>query len=365
LTAFAKALAERGFSVAGVVQATQRDAEGRKVDMALVDVTTGQGRSFSQRLGQGSQSCTVDEQALCETAGALSHALHQGRDLVIFSKFGHLEVEGRGFRQEFAEALAAGIPVLCTVPPDVVGDWLAFTGGRGQVLAADLAALWRWWGPHALYADLAQAAAQHPQAATARCHSVTGGPRWVMVEGPQGCGLAPLPPSLPKGALGQNLVGRPLAQIAQALPLACPDPAGGASGTEPWQGALALAALNALLNSHAAGDATPASGLVVDHPPGLGWYDDRCPSLTLPAQGLADYRLPGWVQGLDPESTDLGLSGVATPLCDRLGAYGFARLAGVVFSDPGLCAELVLSPDCTEERLAHACGGGVVLQGSR
>lgn len=359
LTAFASALAERGFSVAGVVQATQRDALGRKVDMALVDVITGQGRSFSQRLGAGSQSCTVDEQALCETAGALSQALHDGRDLVIFSKFGHLEVEGRGFRQEFAEALAAGIPVLCTVPPDVVADWLAFTGGRGQVLAADPAVLWRWWGPHALYADLAHAAAAHPLAAQARCTRVTVGPRWVMVEGPTGCGLAPLD-GVVSGSV-EGLVGRPLAEMAQALPLAAPNPTGGASAATAWQGALGLAALNALINGTAKGEPVAAVSVVADAPAGLGWRDATSEPLRLPAHGLADYRLPVWLAGLDVEGTDVVLSGVATPLCDRLWNYGLSRLEGGVITDPAACADALSNPACTEAMLlSNGCGSKVL-----
>jgi nucleoside-triphosphatase THEP1 len=360
LTAFANALAERGFSVAGVVQATQRDAQGRKVDMALVDVTTGQGRSFSQRLGQGSQSCTVDEQALCETAGALAQALHQGRDLVIFSKFGHLEVEGRGFRQEFAEALAAGIPVLCTVPPDVVGDWLAFTGGRGQVLAADPALLWRWWGAHALYADLAHAAAVHPLALSACCEGVTVVPLWVLFEGPSGCGLAPLDGVVAESLDG--LIGRPLAEMAQALPLAAPNPAGGGSKVTAWHGALGLAALNALMNGGAAAEPAEAASVVVDRPVGLGWRDATTESLLLPAQGLADYRLPMWLEGLDADVTHIGLSGVAAPLCDRLAAYGFSQVAGVVVTDPIACAEAILDPDCTEAMLAARGSVGKRLQ---
>jgi nucleoside-triphosphatase THEP1 len=382
LAAFAQQLQDRGFRVAGVLQQTHRDPQGRKLDMALVDVTTGAVRSFSQKLGRGSQSCTVDEQALCRTAGDLAHALSTDPDLVIFSKFGPLECEGRGFRQEFAQALAAGLPVLSTVPADAVKGWLTFTGGQGRVLSPERSSLsadlWAWWGPYGLYADLAAAARTHSQAATARCLSLQIGPRWLMVQGPEGCGVAPLPAQATTAecaALTKAAQDQPLAALAQTLPPS--------SDFVPWWGApLALAAFNALFNTPrqtqpSAPTAPPAEAILdptaclfgLDPPPqarlyddiaALAWHDTSGEEVILPAWGLAARQLPLWLRSLGPNAT-VTLSGAATPLCDRLGAYGLHRLHGVLFPDADRCAKAISDPTCTDSTLA-ACGQQHLLQ---
>jgi hypothetical protein len=365
-----------------VLQQTERDASGRKLDMALVDVTTGVARSFSQKLGRGSQSCTVDEQALCHAAGDIAQALRAEPDLVIFSKFGHLELEGRGFRQEFAQALENGLPVLCTIPLDAIEGWLTFTGGQGRIIAADpesvMESLWAWWGPYPLYADLAAAAIAHPQAATACCLSVAVGPRWLMVQGPHGCGVAPLLPTgaPPEGdAVRQMALGQPLAALAQKLPPAVDAP------EVWWQGALALAALNALINGgdHRAqdapdpplpevildpdaslwGQAPPAQACLLDDATALGWQVSAGAEVLLPAWGLAGYHLPHWLSTLGGRAT-VSLSGAATPVCDRLHAYGLRRLEGVFFPDAALCAQAIADPACDDGRLL-ACGHRLCL----
>ena len=50
-------------------------------------------------------------------------------------------------------------------------------------------ALWQWWGPERLYRDLALGVAAD------EVRQIVCGPRWIMVEGPCGAGLAYLPRS--------------------------------------------------------------------------------------------------------------------------------------------------------------------------
>lgn len=393
---FADQVRSRGFSVAGVVQQTDRDAAGHKTDMVLMDLVSGERRSFSQKLGSGSQSCTVDEQAVSAMAGAMEQALNTIPDLLVISKFGHLEEDGRGFRQEFANAVANQIPVLTTVHPDATESWLTFTGGRGIILDGSDETLWRWWGSEHLYADLAASVAEE----AGLCQQVVIGPHWVMVEGPCGCGVSPWT-SWTGVPHGESPDDRAQAAHARCAGQSLHDLARTFVSTDPLQAAIALAAINAAHN-HPTSDlpelgtgsadtvqrttpdclrqqiaqwhdpnaaeetvnvaseddwitrfaptgsricpAKPGDGKAAPWP--LGWALSTAGLICLPALSLVQRTACSQLtkRGFDTWTI---LAGAAAPVCARLGSYGVNTLIGVWLppSTATDCAALVRHPD--------------------
>ena len=83
-----------------------------------------------------------------------------------------------------AAMMPAAVPLLAVVGPEALAEWQAVTSGRGVVLVADPAALWRWWGPHRLYRDLILGVED------VAVRRVVIGLNWVLVEAPGGTGPA-------------------------------------------------------------------------------------------------------------------------------------------------------------------------------
>ena len=75
----------------------------------------------------------------------MRRALDRAPDLLVINKFSGLEAKGGGLRAEFLDALAGGIPVLTGLSARHDEAFTAMTGGFGQQIETDLAALRRWW----------------------------------------------------------------------------------------------------------------------------------------------------------------------------------------------------------------------------
>lgn len=144
LASFADDLIGRGIRVRGLVQHDRRIGDGCACSMALRDLDTGQFYTISQNLGPGSTACRIDSSGIAAASVALRRAVAQGADLVVANRFGGLEAAGGGLAQEMLAAMAAGLPFLTLVAERWLGDWLAFTGGAGQVLPPDRSAMDRW-----------------------------------------------------------------------------------------------------------------------------------------------------------------------------------------------------------------------------
>jgi nucleoside-triphosphatase THEP1 len=132
-----------GLRAGGVVQRTA-DSGGT---CAMLAENLGDGRqvAITQRLGPGSQSCKVDTAALAEIAGALGHAVAEARcDAVLVVKFGKLEAQGRGLRDELAAAIARDLPVVVAVSPKLMAAFAAFLGGEPARLPLDADAIAAW-----------------------------------------------------------------------------------------------------------------------------------------------------------------------------------------------------------------------------
>ena len=152
LKAFVQRLQARGVRVRGLLQdsVVQADttADGSSIcqrHMELVDVQGGQRYLISQVLGKGSQACCLDAAGVAAASVVLRRALHEQPDLIVANRFGKIEIEGSGLRQEIAAAAAAGIPLLTAVDQRFLPEWQAFCGGMGMQLPPDVQALEQWW----------------------------------------------------------------------------------------------------------------------------------------------------------------------------------------------------------------------------
>lgn len=142
---FAQDLMRKGERVGGIVQRNIKDSGGCQVGMQAIDLLTGREISICQPLGSGAMSCRLDPGGLAEAGVAISRAIHEDVALVVINKFSKQEASGHGLRDEFAEAITAGIPVLTAVPESYSKAWATFTGGIGTTLACDRRAIEGWW----------------------------------------------------------------------------------------------------------------------------------------------------------------------------------------------------------------------------
>jgi uncharacterized protein (DUF4213/DUF364 family) len=337
LAAFARDVRDRGFSVAGYVQT--QDGGG------LLDLATGESLPDDELTGATA------------AASRMRTAMRDDADLVVISQFQAMERAAKGLRAIVDESPAQGMPVLTSITGGAIQNWLDFAGQDGAIIPPSLQALWRWWGPERLYRDLALGVAE------AEVRQIACGQRWIMVEGPQGSGLAYLPrypkellPRLP-GLAKQSL--RELAELS--------------SSWDPVEMALGIAAINAHYNradlegqmGNGAHLFAQEKGRVVAVGafPGLGSVLPHCAVIeTDPRPGeyptvAMDTLLPGCAAAVVNSSTlinrnlprilrlaqgsRVALVGPSTPMTDRLYPYGVEVLGGLVVKNPkGLAAAI-------------------------
>lgn len=139
----ARRLQSAGWRVAGLVHRQDHYANGNK-RMRLFDLCSEQQFELSQDLGNASEACSLNPQALAQASGVLRQALSDGVQLVILNRFGQLEAMGGGFAHEFAAFLQADIPVLTVVAARHAMQWQQFTGGHHASLPADEETLYDW-----------------------------------------------------------------------------------------------------------------------------------------------------------------------------------------------------------------------------
>jgi len=140
----AAVLARAGVRLAGVVQSNIDQPGKRKCAMRLTDLTSGETIAISQDLGEFSDGCRLNPEALALASLGVERALAAGADLVIVNKFGKQEAQGRGLRGVIAEALASDTPVVLGVSTLNLHACLDFAGGAAQRLAADPQAIAAW-----------------------------------------------------------------------------------------------------------------------------------------------------------------------------------------------------------------------------
>ncbi len=375
LDRFTSELIRRGFRVGGVVQRNYGMRDDCSDRMEMVDVATGYAFGISQNLGRESRACRVDPAGVADASQAIRRAIAKQPDLIVVNKFAGLEAHGEGLSTEMLAAIAEGIPVLTSVGSRFLNEWQNFTGGYTDLLAPDMDALWRWWGPHRLYEDLALSVED------AEVRRIIIGAKWIMVE-------------TVAGAVG--LVARPTTAA-----LSLPETHGGgaslkalalqaARSWDPLEIAIGIAAVNAHHN-HANQSGPAINGLdlygaiqgrvvviggfpqiaqrlphahVIEIAPRPGEYPQPACEWLLPgadavvvtASALANRTLPQLLTAArtaPAPGARLALVGPGTPLTARLFAYGVETLCGFVAVDAPALAEVILAGGSSKQFHKH------------
>ncbi|GEO80018.1 Rossmann-like domain-containing protein [Pararhodospirillum oryzae] len=343
LARFADDLNARGFRITGYVHRPERDG-------------TGPGEGCAERVEvldlRRRQTLSLER----DTAGrVMREALREDADLLIISRFSACLQAMDALGASVGEESSHGMPLLTSIAGQCIHKWHRFAQQEGSMLTPDPRALWRWWGPERLYRDLALGVAEEP------VRQIACGPRWIMVEGPRGAGLAYLPRH-PRGLMPR------LPQLGRWSLRAL---AGLVSSWDPLEMALGVAALNAHYNHYdLEGDSgngarlfrkRPGRVVVIGAFPGVDGLlpgcaiietDPRpgefppvamdtlvpgCGGVLVNASALINRSLPRILRLA--QGRPVGLIGPATPLTDRLHAYGVDVLGGMVVTNPqGLAA---------------------------
>lgn len=321
---FAHAVAKRGFAVAGCV----------RLGDTIIDVATGQ---------------TMDGSDLDCARKCLRAAMREDADLAVMSNFAAFRTAAKDLTASVEQGGFQGMPVLTAIPDGSVRQWHEFAGHGGTMISPTTRALWRWWGPERLYRDLALGVAND------EVRQIVCGPRWLMVQGPAGAGLAYLPRS------SRELVGR----IPSLKRMSLRQLAEMSGSWDPLEMAVGIAAINAHYNrfdiegemgngASAFGDeagrvvvvgAFPGLSEVLSNPqiiendPRPGEYPTvamdtllpGCAAAVVASSTLINRNLPRILRLA--HGSRVALVGPSTPLTPRLFHYGTEILGGLVVRD--------------------------------
>jgi hypothetical protein len=111
----------------------------------LRNVTSGERFSIFDDLGPGSTECHLDGTGALSAADTARRDIAAGCDLVLLSKFGKLEADGKGLFGAFNAALDGHIPLLTSLSPACQTQWEKLAGRSYTVLPADLDRIRAWW----------------------------------------------------------------------------------------------------------------------------------------------------------------------------------------------------------------------------
>ncbi|MEP9352611.1 DUF2478 domain-containing protein [Xanthobacter sp. KR7-65] len=147
----ARRLSASGVRVLGVVEHLSPGCAHE--DVLLLDLVSGETNRLHQDLGSGAAGCSLDPAGLAAAAAGVERAiadrLAEGGDLsdtvVVLSKFGRQEAEGRGLTSAFHAAVAAELSVLTSVSPSVHAQWDGFAGDLAVLAPAAVATVEDWW----------------------------------------------------------------------------------------------------------------------------------------------------------------------------------------------------------------------------
>jgi len=117
-----------GLRLGGVIERPAAPAApGRRCDMVLEDLFSGQKVKISEERGALARGCRLDLDGLARTCALVLSSLAQC-DVVLLNKFGRTEAEGGGFRCIISDALALEIPVVIGVPRRNLAAWRDYAG---------------------------------------------------------------------------------------------------------------------------------------------------------------------------------------------------------------------------------------------
>ncbi|WP_374544414.1 Rossmann-like domain-containing protein [Rhodoblastus sp.] len=320
---FAAELRQRGFVVSGYARlgAVAIGAAPQSIDLST-----------------GEKFVETPDSAPAHLAAAL-----KGRaDLFAIGRFPACTEAARASGLPVGAGPGRALPLLSAIAGGAIHHWHQFVRQEGSMIAPNGRALWEWWGADRLYDDLVLGVAE------AETRRIVCGPRWLMVEGPRGAGLA----YLPRLSELSKLSLRDLARFCQSW--------------NPLEAALGVAALNAHYNAYdleaAAGNgvrgfrSAPGPVVVIGAFPGAdsilpdcaiieadprpGEYPTAAMETLLPGCGGAIVNSSALINRSLTRILRLArhravaLIGPSTPLSPRLHDYGVAVLGGFVARDP-------------------------------
>lgn len=355
LADFALALASRGFRVAGFVQLNNRQRQslghGCAERIELLDLANGDVVAIEREVGAG------NDQAVAHAVASLRAAMRDNADLVVISRFAAMERAAARLMASVGDGIAQGMPVLTSIAGRCLDKWYRFAGSSGAMLVPDEPALWQWWGPERLYRDLALGVAEAP------VKRIVCGPRYVMVEGHHGVGLAHLPkgpaPLLPQLPRLRRMTLRSLAEMTgswDALEMAVGTAAINAHynrfhlDASPGNGATTFRRANGRVMVVGAfpglADILPAAKVIEAQPrPGelptiaMDTVLPGCAAAVVSATSLVNRTLPRILRLA--QGAQVAVIGPTAPMTPRLHAYGIDVIGGLRVRDPDGLAQLV------------------------
>jgi len=145
LAGFVGELRKSGCRVAGLIQRGGSLARytGRRLSAMLLP--SGREITLAHHGMPRSTSCCLEAQGVSRVGDTIATAIHEGADLLVINRYGKLEVEGGGFLDEIALAMALDTPVVVAVPERNFRAWTAYCGGMSVKLACKRGSLDSWW----------------------------------------------------------------------------------------------------------------------------------------------------------------------------------------------------------------------------
>lgn len=135
-------LRDRGVSIKGLLNKT--DAQGGKMRDRVCSLTDSREYAIMYDGGCTEDTCKLDPRGLAASSEVIREALQSPPDILVFNKFGHAESEGSGLIDEYAQAVAAGIPVISLLQDKYLPQWREFTDGMGTELENGLQGVLDW-----------------------------------------------------------------------------------------------------------------------------------------------------------------------------------------------------------------------------
>ncbi|MBK6288325.1 MAG: DUF2478 domain-containing protein [Gammaproteobacteria bacterium] len=357
---FADEMKTRGWRVAGV---TQQSVDASGASRAGVDgVALDGGETIAlTRPSPDNPGCSLVPDALARLIEVMRRAIDAAPDLIVIEKFGEHEQRGAGLMPLILEAVASGIPVVVAVPAAAIDIWSSYTGGLGELLACDTAALRRWWRARNVLEELARGVGPEP------ARRVLIGLNWTLVEGPHGCGLAYSPARGSAGCRSLEVAGTLHSRSLRDL-------AGLASSWNPFEASVGVAAINAHYNRYDLRGAesngldvlrgVPGNSVCIGSFPGIrerfhdiriiemqpqqGEYPETATEAVLSTADVVVVTSSALVNGSFPRilnactrDAQVALVGPGAPIAPSLGYYGVTTVAGLVIENVDAVAELI------------------------
>jgi hypothetical protein len=137
-------LRARDIAVGGLLQCFGARLPNGKRSMWVEDIGSGAFIRLDRPRGPGAVACLLDPDALAQAACMLQRAIESKPELIVVSRFGNAEADGRGMRAEFADAICSGAAVLVAARFSLLNDLEGFLGAPAHLLLPSAAAITAW-----------------------------------------------------------------------------------------------------------------------------------------------------------------------------------------------------------------------------